>query len=66
MSHEKNPKMYSLTIGNNLSDGLFVQIKMHEGFSLLIKGKHKQGSAKDEKHVPHTGYSMSRIWGTEA
>lgn len=66
MSHETNPKMYSLTVGNNLSDGLFVQIKMHEGFSLLIKGKHKQDSAKDEKHVPHMGDSMSRIWGTEA
>lgn len=66
MSHEKNSKMYSLIVGNNFSDRLFVQIKMHERFSLLIKGKHKQDNAKDEKHVPHMGYSMSRIWGTEA
>ena len=58
--------MYFLIVGNNLSDRLFVQIKMHEGFSPLIKEKHRQHNAETERHVPHTGYSVSGIWGTEA
>lgn len=57
----ENPKMCSLIVGKDLSDMLFVQIKMCGGFCLLIKGKHRLCPAKKEKGIPH---SMGRIRGT--